>query len=125
MSTHDLRITALECQVAELRAELEAMGDGIRTRRLVIVGDDDRTVSITPGGIDVSHDATGCHATLHVAPNSASLGVVAGDTVHAVDDERMTVWLEATREYGIVGEPDKRAAVEINGVELEVPQPVR
>ena len=120
-------IKSLTITVGELLRELDALrtglADEITTKRLLVVGDD-CTTRVTPGHIDVSHDATGCHALLHVLPNNATLGVVAGDTVHALPDERMTVWLEATRDWGVVGESDKRAAVEVNGVELTVPQPV-
>ena len=63
------------------------------------------------------------NAIIGADAGGAGLDITTGDSPYADIDTIRRVSIVATRDYGIVGMPSRRAFVEVNGVELAVPQP--
>jgi hypothetical protein len=127
MARNDDRIADLERQMAELRAEVAALRDGladqIRTRRIVVSEDVcsdwsramEPQVVIYPTGLSASCDDAGTMVSLGADWEQAAVAVYSGPDFR---DHRQ-VELIASH---FLDQP-RRAWVEVDGVELAVPAP--
>jgi hypothetical protein len=126
MSATEHRIADLEHAVATLRAELAALRDGladeIRTRRIV-VADGEQHVEIAPGWLIVDHPVSGHHVTLRACDDHAEVCLWSGDLVGADSRDMVACSIGAGIDDRDAGEPARRAYVDVDGVDLAVPQP--